>query len=605
MLLIDKIREDKLIELAKTRFDPDLKPAELKVLRDSTSSEDLPIPGKRTQRPEVRADFIRWLATDPEATSYIDPKGIQIICVSLPGKLDLRECRVHASLTFLRCTFHGVINFISAEIKGLFVLDSELEGGIRADRIIVHGPLFLRGCTLSGDVRLLGAQVEGNLDCTSMKMLIPQIVLCADNALIQGNLFLSDVESSGEIRLLGAEINGQLVCASAHLNAIPNSLSGDNANIGDNVIFSNGFNSSGTLRFNCARIRGSLDCTGAKLLAPKIALELSRVEIGNDVFLDDGFESSGAVQLIGARIGGDLAFIGAKITQVICENLRLTGDLLWMGIKNTEKTYLDLAGAKVKNLCDDKMSWPEEGKLDVNGFVYEELTLHVPPSKEYIKARQHPHELPLVAKERIAWIMLQPKERRTEPQPWMQLRDLLERKGECKQAKYVLRHFHCLQAQKSWIPWRWVRKLYALLEEAPLRIGWSIALTLAIGTSIFTWGGSKQAMIETARYQPNMVRSYDEVNKPVPREPVSDHYPHFQPFVYTLENAVPLVKLGMDEKWTPNPSREFCQPWIPRFHWLYFLSTYGWLNFWRWALIVGGWVQATVLAASVADRFRK
>jgi hypothetical protein len=34
MILLDQIHEAKLIELAKTRFDPDLKPAELKVLHD-------------------------------------------------------------------------------------------------------------------------------------------------------------------------------------------------------------------------------------------------------------------------------------------------------------------------------------------------------------------------------------------------------------------------------------------------------------------------------------------------------------------------------------------------------------------------------------------
>jgi hypothetical protein len=126
-----------------------------------------------------------------------------------------------------------------------------------------------------------------------------------------------------------------------------------------------------------------------------------------------------------------------------------------------------------------------------------------------------------------------------------------------------------------------------------------IALTLLIGTSIFTWGGSKQAMIETVRYQPNAITDNGGVKL------VSPLYPKYQPFVYTLENAVPLIKLGMDEKWTPNPSPEFRQPWYPRIHFLYFLSGYGWLNFWRWALIVGGWVQATIFAAAVADRFRK
>jgi hypothetical protein len=86
---------------------------------------------------------------------------------------------------------------------------------------------------------------------------------------------------------------------------------------------------------------------------------------------------------------------------------------------------------------------------------------------------------------------------------------------------------------------------------------------------------------------------------------VSPLYPKYQPFVYTLENAVPLVKLGMDDKWTPNPSPEFCRPWFPKLPYLFFVSTYGILVFTRWFLIVWGWAQATILAAAVADRFKK
>jgi hypothetical protein len=137
------------------------------------------------------------------------------------------------------------------------------------------------------------------------------------------------------------------------------------------------------------------------------------------------------------------------------------------------------------------------------------------------------------------------------------------------------------------------------MEENPLRICWLIALTLSIGTGVFAWGGSKHAMIETVRYQPNAITDNGQVKL------VSPLYPKYQPFVYKLKNAVPLIKLGMDEKWAPNPSPEFCGAWYPRWPWLYFISTYGVLVFFRWALIVWGWAQATILAAALTDRFRK
>jgi hypothetical protein len=57
MPLIDQIREDKLIELAKTRFDLPPTEAEEKVLHDSASSEDLPEPDEKAPQTEVRAVF--------------------------------------------------------------------------------------------------------------------------------------------------------------------------------------------------------------------------------------------------------------------------------------------------------------------------------------------------------------------------------------------------------------------------------------------------------------------------------------------------------------------------------------------------------------------
>ena len=156
MPLLDQIRETKLIEMAKTRFDPDPTPAELKVLHDSASSEEVPDPGEKAPRPEVRAAFLRWLATDPEAVQHIDPKGLRVYAATIPGNLDLRECHVNPTLDFRHCVFQGAIDLRSAETRGLFFLDSSLVGGMSADRAMVHGPLFLRPIVSEGEIRLPG-----------------------------------------------------------------------------------------------------------------------------------------------------------------------------------------------------------------------------------------------------------------------------------------------------------------------------------------------------------------------------------------------------------------------------------------------------------------
>jgi hypothetical protein len=617
MSLLDQIRAASLERLARERFDSDLSEEELKVLCDSASSEDLLVPGKDAPRPEIRAGFLRWLASAPEAALHIDPKGLRVYSATIPGKLDLRECRVLRSLDFRRCVFQEKIDFRSAETQGLFFFDSSLAGGMSADRVVVHGPLFLRPVVSEGEIRLLGARIDSNLECDGAKLKAKGNALIADGAQIGGRVFLR-----GDFR------SRKAVC----------------------------FESEGVIRLVGVKIAGALDCTGAKLRAKDIALSAEDARIGGGVFLNGGldsegivpFESVGAICLLGVEVGSNLMIRGAKVGTVDCQGAVTKSDLIWQRIEKSDETTLNLAGARVKNLRDDHESWLEEGNLDLDGLVYEELTLHEPVQDSDIAQGRLGAEMPLVAKDRIDWIKLQGPELSLEPQPWMQLRELLEKKGQRRDAKYVLFRFRCLQVQGlEWHPLRWVWRVlrtlfhairllfspkawpmiwpflrhpnrslhtgFAWLEEAPLRICWSIAFTLALGTLIFAGAIRSGAMIETVQTQPAMIASYTESIKGAARKPdesikpVSIHYPSFQAFIYTLENAVPLVKLGMDDKWMPDLQHQ-PQPWFPQVRslgWLAVFNSYGFLVWSRWLLIVSGWVQATVLAAALADRFKK
>jgi hypothetical protein len=109
------------------------------------------MPAACSPRPTIRSDFVRWLATDPEAATHIDPKGLRAFGITLPDKLDLRNCRVLVLLHFQLCTVKSEINLQSAETRGVFFLDSSFDGVIKADRIDVDGPIFLRGSSFFGD----------------------------------------------------------------------------------------------------------------------------------------------------------------------------------------------------------------------------------------------------------------------------------------------------------------------------------------------------------------------------------------------------------------------------------------------------------------------
>ena len=187
---------------------------------------------------------------------------------------------------------------------------------------------------------------------------------------------------------------------------------------------------------------------------------------------------------------------------------------------------------------------------------------------------------------------------RMEPQPWMQLSRHLEAKGDNRGAKLVLFRFRCLQAKQKRFAFRWWKVGFAWVEEAPQRILYLMAVVLLLGTTIFSGANRSGAMIPFTK---------DRFDQSDAARDAMRHYPPFHPFVYTLENALPLVKLGMDDKWVPDP-RHHPQPWFPGLRWLDWLEVfncYRFLAVTRVVLILVGWVQATVLAAALADRFQK
>ena len=77
--------------------------------------------------------------------------------------------------------------------------------------------------------------------------------------------------------------------------------------------------------------------------------------------------------------------------------------------------------------------------------------------------------------------------------------------------------------------------------------------------------------------------------------PLPIAYPRFNALIYTLENELPLVKFGMDDKWGPDPNLA-----VRRKFWAYrFLAGF------RWFLILAGWVQGVLLTLGVTRRFRE
>ena len=86
----------------------------------------------------------------------------------------------------------------------------------------------------------------------------------------------------------------------------------------------------------------------------------------------------------------------------------------------------------------------------------------------------------------------------------------------------------------------------------------------------------------------------------------NEAYPKFNGLIYTLENALPIFRLGQNDAWAPDPHYTPLNwfPRHPRLAWTAWLSSYGFLSGLRVFLNLFGWFQAIVLGFALTHRFK-
>ena len=363
------------------------------------------------------------------------------------------------------------------------------------------------------------------------------------------------------------------------------------------------------------------------------------------VFLNH-LEARGTTRFVGAQIGG-LTCVGALITDLDCNAMHMTDDLIWTGIREPDHTNLRLSGASIGILHDDRASWPAQGKLHIQDFVYRALALHDKSTPKLIADSKLAPFLKLTPADRVEWLKRQPSAEQGQAQPWMQLAKLLETNGDADGAKWVIYEYRRQQAALASPLFRPLLLGYHRLEEQPLWIGLPIVLLGLFGSFIF-WRARRMNSIALAKEH---WREFSEMSGDLPGHKTSDEdtrvafeaprlisgmiptdkdarktledsgnlppgYPPFNPVVYAIENVLPVVKLGQDEAWAPN---YLASPgsWLPeRPAWLRRIASrrrlsryvfgldYRRLSVVRWVLILLGWALALILAAAIGSRFK-
>jgi hypothetical protein len=471
-------------------------------------------PGWKRYR-EIDAELIRWLCVDRKAREQVDPLGLQIHGAKITGGLNLSFVMVPFPIGLWRCALVENAQLESAEIPGLLLTGSWTRN-IAGDRVVVKGEVALNdGFRANGGVGLLSAQIGGDLDCEGGTFNNPSnnpndYALNADLATVKGGVYLRNgFHANGAVGLEEAQIDGNLECDGGAFNNPHNSpddyaLSANLAMVKGGVYLGNGFYANGAVRLSRAQIGGNLDCDGGTFSnSGGDALIAEDAAITGHILLE-GFTANGAVKLSGVHIQGNLDYWGANLSDAT----------------------LYLKGASAYGILDDSQYWPKKSKLFLDGFKYEQIV-----------------DGPKNAATRLDWLARQPDEPFA-TQPYLQLAKVLRAAGDDPGAERVLMNMEDRRRAGNWLrlPLKWT-------------VGYGYRPRLAVW-EILGLSGLGWILYRRAYLAGRIVPTEKEASEKFKHNgQIPSHYQAFSPLVYSLENSLPVVKLGQGDKWQPDPAR--------------------------------------------------
>ncbi len=544
--------------------------------------------GKWPADREIRASLIRWMCVDRLARDRIDPKGIAILGAKVVGKLDLTHTSPPFEIVLRRCQLED------AELASADLPELSLEGSwvrrLMADNIRVHGSLWLNNGFRADRVHMIGAQIGRDLECADSVFSNPsEIGLGADRITVKGSVILKRSRIDGELRLHSAQIGSELSCVGATLNGEKTGLAlvADRIDVGGSVVLRDDFHANGQVRFLNAKIGGDLTLRGGIIANPSgstpnsgIAFNADRMNVKGSVFFRDGFQADGLVVFNAAHIGSNLEFdhsvfnspsgevLGDTGTALDVEGIRVEGSVLfhngfsakgrvrlpyivvvrgfeWRGIAHPDETSVDLSNASVGTLDDELQSWPPMGKLELDGFTYARISS---PNKD-VKAR-------------LAWIA---RQQPFTPQPYRQFAKILRDEGDEDSARKVLFETERLRSKewdKTWLArlWSGAKRLTIGFGYRPEWAAYWLLGFIILGMILFNGGFSAGGIVPVDKDAYGTFKQFSQL---------PPHYARFNALVYSLENSVPLFRLGQADSWQADPDPQWQQrtlAWLsPRF----------------------------------------
>jgi hypothetical protein len=415
----------------------------------------------------------------------IDLRGGRFRSIDAVGARVAHNVNLRPDKAGQRCSCAGKLELSFAEIGGnLSCSDAQLGGELIAVDMHVSGNAVVRPRTVAGAVQLGGSRIDGNLEFGGRFA----AGITANRITVGNNVGLAAIQACGEVILTLADVGGDLDCTRGYF---------------DKGVTANRMKVRGSVKFEAAHSKGPLALTGTS--------------IGGDLRCHD------------TTFDGPTAGLYADGTTV-----DLT--LVW---RPQSGGSLSLRHAHVRTLADTEAAWPQEGRLNVERFVYDGFGA----------------EAPVTPSERIRWLRLQDPFR---ADPYERLARLYRAEGHDAHGRKVgiaREHDRRRRGKPGLLGWLW-----SMILAGTIRYGYRPALALAwlagiyiTSVVIFTWAADRGGFL-AVRARPTTATT--TVTPAADRCERRDAYPCFNAYAYAVDVVVPLLNLHQAEYWQPDATKQ-------------------------------------------------
>ena len=156
----------------------------------------------------IRAEIIRWILSDPEASKYVHPSGIGVAGARIAGAIDLSYATVTLPITLLDCAIADGLDLSFSRIASIDLRRS-WTGPIDAQQAQVHGDVLMR-LGHYDDVNFYRAVIDGNLDCSSGHFIGADPISMVEATVKGDALFHQDFETGGVVDFRLARVGQSL-----------------------------------------------------------------------------------------------------------------------------------------------------------------------------------------------------------------------------------------------------------------------------------------------------------------------------------------------------------------------------------------------------------